>query len=141
MSKPQEGNIVHIHYTGSLDDGSIFDSSEGRDPLQFTIGGGQVIAGFEEAALQLEPGESIIVTIPAEKAYGESHPEMIATIKREQLPPELNPVTGDQLQMQGPAGPLVVRVIEDSPESITIDANHALAGKDLTFKIELVSIA
>ncbi len=142
MAKPQHGNTVKIHYTGRLDDDSIFDTSRGRDPLEFTIGQGMVIPGFEEAVLQLEPGESITVNIPAEKAYGQRNEDMAATVTREQFPAHLTPEIGSQLQIPQPNGQsMIVTITDIQGDDITLDANHALAGKDLTFDIELVDVA
>lgn len=141
MSKAKNGDTVNIHYKGSLDDGTVFDSSEGRDPLSFTIGSGQVIPGFEEAVTGMEVGESKSVNIPADKAYGQRNEEMVIEAPRDQVPPEITPEVGQQLQMGGPNGEVVVVVItEVTDEFIKLDANPPLAGKDLNFDIELVSI-
>ncbi len=142
MAQAQQGDTVKIHYTGKLEDGSIFDSSEGRDPLEFTIGSGQVIPGFEEAVLGMAGGDKKEVTIPADKAYGQRNEEMIIQAPRDQVPADINPEVGQQLQMAGPEGEtVIVQVTEVTDSHITLDANPPLAGKDLTFAIELVSIA
>jgi peptidylprolyl isomerase len=141
MSTAKSGDSVKIHYTGTLEDGTTFDSSAGRDPLEFTRGSGQVIPGFDEAVTGMETGEKKTVTIPADKAYGPRNEEMVITAPREQVPPEINPEVGQQLQMAGPNNqPIVVQVTEVTDEHIVLDANPPLAGKDLTFDIELVSI-
>ena len=141
MSKAKNGDTVNIHYKGSLEDGTVFDSSEGREPLSFTLGGGQVIPGFEEAVTGMAVGESKSVNIPADKAYGQRNEEMIIEAPRDQVPPEIDPQVGQQLQMGGPNGELVVVVItEINDKVIKLDANPPLAGKDLNFDLELVSI-
>lgn len=142
MSQAKKGDSVKIHYKGTLDDGTVFDSSEGRDPLGFTIGSGQVIPGFEEVVNGMTVGEKKNVTIPSDKAYGAHDPQMVITAPRTQVPPDLNPEAGQQLEMGGPNGELVrVVVVELNDEHIILDANPPLAGKDLTFDIELVAIA
>ena len=141
MSKAKSGDAVKIHYKGSLDDGTVFDSSEGREPLSFTLGGGQVIPGFDDAVSGMAVGESKTVNIPADKAYGQRNEEMIIEAPRDQVPPEINPEVGQQLQMGGPNGEtVVVMIVEITDEHIKLDANPPLAGKDLNFDIELVSI-
>ena len=139
--KAFKGDTVKVHYTGTLSSGEEFDSSNGREPLEFEVGAGMVIPGFDNAVLDLEPGESIKVTIPAEEAYGERQEELIQTVPLdffgEQLPQE-----GWMLQLQSEDGqviPAVVVSVDD--ESATLDINHPLAGQDLTFDIELVEIA
>ncbi|MFC1991316.1 peptidylprolyl isomerase [Chloroflexota bacterium] len=141
MTEAENGNIVQVHYTGKLEDGTVFDSSAGREPLQFTLGAGQMIPGFDKAVPGMKVGESKTVTIPAEDAYGPSRDDMIMEFPREQLPPEINPEVGQQLQMTQSDGRAVnVTITEVSETTMTIDANHFLAGKDLVFDIELVSI-
>lgn len=141
MTQAQHGDTVKIHYTGTLDDGTVFDSSEGHDPLEFTLGSGQVIVGFEEAVTGMGSGEKKQVTIPADKAYGQRNEEMVIQAPRDQVPPDIKPEVGQQLQMGGPDGEtVIVRVVEITDEHVTLDANPPLAGKDLTFDIELVAI-
>ncbi|MDR3630986.1 MAG: peptidylprolyl isomerase [Desulfocapsaceae bacterium] len=141
MAAAKKGDTVKIHYTGTLADGTTFDSSAGHDPLSFQIGGEQVIAGFEEAVLGMSVGESKTVTIPAEKAYGAYDEALIIKAPREHIPPDLDPQVGQRLQMGGPGGELVqVVVTEIGPSHVSLDANPPLAGKDLTFQIELVAI-
>lgn len=142
MAAAQQGDTVRIHYTGTLDDGTVFDSSEGRDPLEFTLGGGQVIPGFDEGVTGMSVGESKSVHIEPEKAYGLRNEEMVMSVPSDQVPPDLNPEVGQKLQMGGPEGQIiVVEVLEVTDEAITLDANPPLAGKALNFDIELVEIA
>ena len=142
MATAKQGDTVHIHYSGSLEDGTVFDSSTGRDPLSFTIGSGQVIPGFEEAVIGMAIDEKKNVTIPVDKAYGPRNEELVMTVPKEQVPPDLNPEVGQKLQMQGPDNtPVVVEVTEVAEEHIKLDANPPLAGKDLIFDLELVEIA
>lgn len=142
MAQAKQGDNVIIHYTGTLADGEIFDSSVGRDPLAFTLGSGQVIPGFDEAVRGMRVGEKKNVTIPMDRAYGAYNEELVITAPRNQVPPDLNPEKGMRLQMGGPNGELVLVEVVDVTESyITLDANPPLAGKDLSFAIELVAIA
>jgi len=142
MTTAKDGDSVKIHYTGTLEDGTTFDSSAGQDPLEFTLGSGQVIVGFEEAVAGMKKGEKKNVTIPADKAYGQRNEEMVITAPRDQVPKDINPKVGQQLQMAGPDNqPIIVRVTEVAEEHILLDANPPLAGKDLIFDIELVAIA
>jgi len=141
MAQAKNGDTVNINYTGTLNDGTVFDSSEGRDPLSFTLGSGQVIPGFEEAVMGMEVGESKNVQIPADKAYGPRNEELVIEAPRDQVPPDINPEVGMQLQMGGPDGQVVVvEIIEVTGENIKLDANPPLAGQDLNFAIELVGI-
>lgn len=141
MTLAKKGDTVKIHYIGKLDDGTVFDSSEGREPLSFTIGNGQVIPGFEEAVVGMALEEKKNVTIPPEKAYGPRNEEMVINVPRKRVPPDINPETGQRLQMQGPNEQMIiVEITEVTDESITLDANPPLAGKDLIFDIELVEI-
>ena len=141
MTRAKQGDTVKIHYTGRLQDGSVFDSSSGSEPLQFTIGSGQVIPGFEDAVAGMPTGEKKTVEIPCDKAYGERNPSMVMQVNRKHVPPEINPEVGLRLQMGSPSGELVnVEVIEVNDENITLDANPPLAGEDLIFDIELVEI-
>lgn len=141
MAQARNGDTVHIHYTGRLDDGTVFDSSRDRDPLSFTLGQGEVIPGFEAAVTGMEIGESKTAEIPSGEAYGPRRPEMEVSMPRTQLPEGMNPEVGQMLQMQTPDGqPIPVRVTGVSEDAIELDANHPLAGKDLTFEIELVKV-
>lgn len=138
----QQGDEVTVEYTGKLDDGTVFDSSEDREPLTFTLGDERVIAGFEDAVIGLEPGESTTTTIPPEEAYGPRTDERVFTVGRDDLPEDVDPRVGDRLQLQDRSGqtfPATVAEVEE--ESVILDANHPLAGEELTFDIELVSVA
>ncbi len=142
MPHAKAGDTVRVHYTGTLADGTAFDSSAGREPLAFTVGSEQVIPGFDQALLGMEPGDTKTVEIPAREAYGPYRPEMLLHVPREQFPEGLDPQVGEELQLSQPDGQaLAVRVAEVSDEAVTLDANHALAGEDLTFEITLEEIA
>ncbi|MCM2466264.1 FKBP-type peptidyl-prolyl cis-trans isomerase [Methanoculleus oceani] len=141
MAQAKEGDTVKVHYTGKLEDGTVFDTSDERDPLEFTIGGGQIIRGFEQAVVGMEPGDIKTTTIPPEEAYGPRREDMTLTVEREQFPEEINPEPGQQLQVQQPDGRAAVVTVSDVSEStVTLDANHPLAGQPLTFDIRLVDI-
>ncbi|GAF76474.1 unnamed protein product, partial [marine sediment metagenome] len=140
-AQAKNGDIVEVHYTGTLENGTVFDTSEGRDPLKFTLGAGQMIPGFEQAVLGMKIGELKTVTIPADEAYGPYDDDLLIVINREDLPPDLDPEVGQQLQMPRPGGGIsIVTVTNVTDTTITVDSNHFLAGKDLTFEIELMSI-
>ena len=141
MAAAKDGDKVKVHYTGKLDDGTVFDSSDGRDPLEFTIGEGQIIPGFETGVQGMEPGEAKTVKIPADQAYGPHREEGVLVVNRTELPPDMNPEVGEELEVRYQEGQAtVVRVTDAAEETVTLDANHPLAGKDLTFDIELVEI-
>jgi peptidylprolyl isomerase len=141
MSQAQSGHTVRIHYTGTLSDGTQFDSSAGRDPLEFALGGGMVIPGFEKAVEGMSVGESKSVTIAPEDAYGPRHEQLIQEVPKSALPEEVTPEIGMQLQGRGPDGQVMnLQVKEITDDSITVDANHPLAGEALNFDIELVEI-
>jgi peptidylprolyl isomerase len=141
MTQAKSGDTVRIHYTGTLDDGSEFDSSAGRDPLEFSLGGGQVIPGFDSAVDGMTVGEKITVTIAADQAYGERHEQLVQDVPKSALPDEIEPAVGMQLQSRSPEGQVMNLVVTGvAEESITLDGNHPLAGQALTFAIELVEI-
>lgn len=141
MAQAKTGDTVKVHYTGKLSDGSVFDSSEGCEPLEIKIGEGQLIAGFEEALSGMEVGESKTVTIPVDKAYGPYQQEMEMVVGKSQFPAGLEPKVGQQLQVGQPGGQtFVVTVTAISGEEVTLDANHPLAGKGLIFDLQLVEI-
>lgn len=167
MAKAKTGDKVKVHYTGTLEDGTVFDTSEPDanqgncgcgcgnkqeesgcdcsdktdDAMEFVIGNGQLIPKFEAAVIGLEPGQSITVLIPADEAYGQPAEEMIAIIERSEIPPEINPEPGHQMEVILENGsPLPVLVTEVTDTTITLDANHPLAGRDLTFSIRLLEI-
>lgn len=142
MTQATLGNTVKVHYTGKLEDGNIFDSSEGRDPIEFLIGAGNVIPGFEQAVIGMSSGESKTFTIPSDEAYGPYHDELVLAIAREQIPADMDVQVGQQLQVQNASGQVMPVIVTDvSDGTVTLDANHPLAGEDLTFTIELVDIA
>lgn len=141
MQKPQAGDTVRVHYTGTLDDGTQFDSSKGKDPLEFAMGQGQLIAGFEKAVADLGIGESCTVTLAPEDAYGEHDPAMVQDVPRHVMPEDLNLEIGMILQGQADDGRVDnFMVVSFTEETVKLDGNHPLAGKALTFDIELVSI-
>ena len=140
MPQAKAGDTVRIHYTGTLQDGTVFDSSQGRDPLEFTLGAGQVIPGFDAAVDGMEVGATRTVTIAADQAYGQRREDMILAIPREQVPANVNPEVGEQLQVGQGNEQFLVTVAEVNEREIVLDGNHPLAGEDLTFALELVSI-
>ncbi len=141
MSKVKECNTVKVHYTGTFEDGSVFDTSANRDPLEFEIGSGRLIPGFEKAVMDLNPGDKTTVKIPSAEAYGEVREDLVTDVERSKLPPEIDPEVGMQLQLQQPDGGAIPVVVSDVTETqITLDANHPLAGRDLTFEIELLEV-
>jgi peptidylprolyl isomerase len=141
MDCAKNGDKVKVHYTGKLEDGKIFDSSEGRDPLEFTIGQKQVLKKFEDSVDGLGIGESVTVNIPATEAYGVRQDNLVVQVPKINLPENLAPEIGMKLQTQTPDGEvMVVRIVEIGEDNITIDANHELADKDLQFEIKLVEI-
>ncbi len=136
------GDTVQVQYTGKLADGTVFDSSVGKDPLQFTLGSGQVIPGFDKAVTGMRVGENKTVTIPAADAYGERRDNLVGEVPMTRLPSGMTPQVGMQLQSTQKDGSTMVVTITKVTDntSVTIDANHPLAGKDLTFELELVKI-
>lgn len=141
MSTAKNGDTVKIHYTGTLADGTRFDSSAGRDPLTFQLGAGQIIPGLEKEIAGMAVGDQKTVTVAAGEAYGERDPRQVQQVPRNALPPDLEPQVGMQLQAQTPNGvPVQLIVVEVAEDTITVDANHPLAGHDLTFAVEMVEI-
>ena len=141
MAEVKAGDTVQLHYTGTLLDGTTFDSSEGRDPLQFQVGSGQIIPGLDVAIPGMKVGDKKVVKIGADDAYGQVNPEMRQAVPREGIPAEIPLEVGVQLQMQTPDGQAMpVTVVDVDEATVTLDANHPLAGKDLQFDIELVKI-
>jgi FKBP-type peptidyl-prolyl cis-trans isomerase 2 len=141
MTTAKEGDTVKIHYIGTLANGDVFDSSEGRDPLEFAVGSGQIIPGLDVAIPGMTEGEEKTVNIPADKAYGPVQDQARQSIPRSDIPADIPLEVGVQLQMQSPEGQVIpVTVVEMSEAEVTLDANHPLAGKDLTFAIKMVEI-
>jgi peptidylprolyl isomerase len=140
MRQARSGDTVRVHYTGTLGDGTEFDSSRGRDPMSFTLGEGRVIPGFDAAVTGMAVGETKTVTLPAGEAYGAPRDEMLVTVPRAQVPPNVKLEVGQRLQIGrgDQALPVVVREVAD--DHVVLDGNHPLAGQDLTFALELVEI-
>ncbi len=143
MSKVKDGDTVRVHYTGKLtDDGTVFDSSRDREPLEFKLGEGKLIPGFEKAVIGMEEGDDTTVEIPSEEAYGQRREDLELEVSKSDLPDNIEPEVGMQLQMQqqenGQAVPVQITAVEE--DYVKLDANHPLAGKDLTFEIELVEL-
>jgi peptidylprolyl isomerase len=142
MTQAKAGATVAIHYTGTLTDGTTFDSSEGREPLSFTLGQGQIIPGLEAALDGMSVGEQKTVTIPADQAYGPHNADGLQHVPRKAIPADIPLEVGIQLQMQTPDGQAMpVTVTDLTEEQVTLDANHPLAGQDLTFAVEVVEVA
>lgn len=142
MTKAKKGDTVQVHYVGMLSDGSVFDSSLDREPLEFTVGDRQVIAGFEQAVMGLEKGQKATVSIPPDEAYGPYVSELAGTIERSQLPENITPEVGMLLQVVSEDSQDVnhVTITGVDEKTVTLDGNHPLAGQNLTFEIELVDI-
>ncbi|MEW6115454.1 MAG: peptidylprolyl isomerase [Nitrospirota bacterium] len=141
MGQIAEGSKVKVHYTGKLSDGTVFDSSRGSDPIEFVYGEKDLIPGFEKAVSEMSVGEHKTVTIPADDAYGPHRDDLVVCISRDQIPPEINLETGMSLRVKQPDGRDITVVVTDLDEkSVTLDANHPLAGQDLTFDLELVEV-
>ena len=141
VSQATPGDTVLFHYTGSLKDGTVFDSSSGREPLRVTLGSGQVIPGVDEALVGMAPGEEKSVTLDADEAYGPRRPELLHEVQREAIPPEVDLQVGKQLEGRDTAGQrLRLTVVDVADDTVTLDANHPLAGQDLKFELELVEI-
>ena len=137
----QPGDLVHVHYTGTLADGTVFDSSEGGEPLGFTLGAGEVIAGFDRAVAGMEVGDTRTVTLSAADAYGEADPENVLVVGRDQMPPGESIAVGDQMAIgTDDGGAIPVTVTEVTDDTVTLDANHELAGQELTFEITLARV-
>lgn len=135
----ESGKVVAVHYTGKLTNGELFDTSEGRDPLKFQVGSGQIIPGFEQAIMGKNVGEKVTVNIPSDEAYGQVKEEFIVSVPKSQMPGEVQ--QGQQLQAEGEAGQVInVIVKEVNEDHVIVDGNHPLAGQDLIFDIEVVEI-
>jgi peptidylprolyl isomerase len=147
MTHVKKGDTIKVHYTGKLLSGEVFDSSLGRDPLEFTVGSKMLIPGFEDAVLNMKPGDSTTIIIPCDQAYGARKEELVITVKKSDVPPHLNPQIGQVLQFRKQAdnpsdAPIVIpfTLIGMTETELRLDANHPLAGQDLMFDIELVEI-
>lgn len=141
MSTAKQGDTVHVRYTGRFEDGTVFDSSEGRDPIEFVLGEGRVISGFEKAVEGLSVGDQVTANIPPEEAYGPRNDALVMDVAREQFPDDASPEVGQQFHMTTTDGrQTVVTVTSVSDQSVEIDANHPLAGRSLEFDLELVKI-
>ena len=142
MAQVKSGDKINVHYTGKLTDGTLFDSSKGREPLEFQVGSGMVIKGFDEGVTGMVVGEKKTVHIPVSKAYGDVDSSYLAVFNKEEIPSDIPYEVGMQLNMHqdGTGEVMPVIVVEVTETTITLDANHPLAGKDLIFELELVSI-
>jgi FKBP-type peptidyl-prolyl cis-trans isomerase 2 len=140
MTHPRSGDTVRVHYTGRLDDGRVFASTKAQVPLELTVGEGTLIPSVEETLTRMQPGEERTVTIPPERAYGPYQPELVLAVDRAEFPEDIDPEVGQELQVRQGDAVIVMRVAEVSDEQVTIDANHPLAGQNLTFELELVEI-
>ena len=141
MTTAKKGDTVKVHYTGKLDDGTVFDSSIERDPLEFTLGMQSVIAGFEQGVVGLGVGERKTISVEPEDGYGHYTSDLVATVNRSQLPDNLEPAPGMVLQSDSPQGPLKFMITVVEGDQITLDGNHPLAGKRLTFDLEVVAVS
>ncbi|UCG62092.1 MAG: peptidylprolyl isomerase [Candidatus Zixiibacteriota bacterium] len=141
MSQVKSGDKIKVHYTGKLEDGTVFDTSEGRDPFEFTVGAGNVIPGFDQGVMGMSEGATKTITVPPEEAYGQSRADLVAKVDKSAFPESIDPKVGQQLQMEQSDGdPINVVVSNIEGDTVTLDANHPLAGKTLIFEVELVSI-
>ncbi|MCP4050422.1 MAG: peptidylprolyl isomerase [bacterium] len=141
MTTAKKGDTVKVHYTGKLEDGTVFDSSENQEPLQFTIGSGQVISGFDKSVKGLRLNESTTIKIPVDEAYGQRREDMIVTADKDQFPDDLDIQKGQTLEIPQPDGTTVhLKVLDITNKNIILDANHPLAGRTLIFDIELIEI-
>ena len=139
MRQATTGDTVRVHYTGTLADGTEFDSSMAREPIELTLGGGQVIPGFESALMGMAEGDSKSVTLEPDDAYGPHQPELVKTIERARIPPEIDLQVGASFHVRDAGGnPVSIQIVEFDADSVTVDLNHPLAGLPLTFELELV---
>ena len=136
----QKGSTVQVHYTGKRADGSIFDSSRGREALTYTQGSGMLLAGFEQAVLGKQVGDVVTVTLSPKEAYGEYDPRQVFAVDREQVPSSIPLEVGTKLELSSEKGVLYVSIKEVTPEEVILDGNHELAGETLTFEIEVIAV-
>lgn len=142
MSTVKQGDKIKVHYTGKMEDGSIFDSSENREPLEFTVGSGMLIKGFDDGVVGMNTGETKTINIPAEEAYGAYNEEMVFDFDRSMAPQGAEPEIGEHVQLEGPNGEqMMATIIGKTEAAFIMDCNHPLAGKNLIFEIKLVEIA
>jgi peptidylprolyl isomerase len=141
MSKVKDGDTVTVHYTGKLENGEVFDTSREREPFEFTVGNEAVISGFEKGVVGMEVGDTKTIEVPPEEAYGVKQDELVVEVKKSEFPDEITPTIGQRLQIKQQDGnPIVVTITNLTEESITLDANHPLAGYTLFFDVEIVDI-
>ena len=136
----KQGDKVKVEYKGTLDDGTVFDNSEGREPLEFEVGSGQIIKGFDDAVVGMDKDQEKDIHIKCEDAYGKPQPGLVQAIPRDKLPPEPAPQVGMGLMLNTPQGPIPARIAEVQDATVKIDLNHPLAGKDLNFHIKIVEV-
>ncbi len=142
MAQAKTGDQVKVHFTGKLDDGTVFATSAEAGPIEFALGDGNVLPAIEQAVAGMQPGETKTVHIPSDQAYGPSHSELKQEILKDDLPDDLDPQVGQQLRVDQPDGePVIVSVADVSDTTVTLDGNHPLAGEDLTFDLELVDVS
>jgi len=142
MSKAKDGDKVKVHYTGQLENGEVFDTSKQREPLEFIIGSGNVIPGFENGIIDMKVGESKRITISPEEGYGSRREDLVVKVMKSEFPEHITPAIGQQLQIKQEEGDILnVNIIELDEDSVTLDANHPLAGHTLLFDVDLVEIA
>ncbi|MDN3620356.1 peptidylprolyl isomerase [Polaribacter undariae] len=141
MSQVKANNTVKVHYTGKLSDGQVFDTSEGKEPIEFVLGQGQLIPGFEQGLIDMKVNEKKTITIAKEEAYGEVNDQLIQEIDRANLPQDMEPKVGMGLVSKSPEGQeMNLMIVEVKDKSVVIDGNHPLAGRDLVFDLEVVEI-
>ena len=141
MNQVKENNTVKVNYTGKLADGQVFDSSEGKEPIEFTLGQGQLIPGFEKGLIDMKLNEKKTITVTKEEAYGDVNKDLIQEVKKTELPQDMTPEVGMGLVSKSPDGQeMNLMVVEVKEESIVIDGNHPLAGKELVFDLEVIEI-
>lgn len=139
--RAKQGDTVKVHYTGKLENGTVFDSSKSKSPIEFKIGDASIIVGFEHAIIGMRRGEAKTVKIHSENAYGPHLPELVSDVEKTQFPEHIKPELGQQLEIRQPDGPSIIVTITKIDDSmVTLDANHPLAGKNLIFDIELIDI-